>query len=75
MLAARGIHDPATMPFTEPWNRRRVTAAGTQYRAILLAVPSRGHARALDIPLAVMADGRPVGVCTVHAEDFPSTAR
>ncbi|TLH80745.1 N-acetyltransferase [Mycolicibacterium cosmeticum] len=71
MLAARGIHDPATMPFTEPWTdveSPRLERNTVQYFWRCRAEVTPEH---WDIPLAVMADGRPVGVCTVHAEDFP----
>ncbi|MDX1871105.1 GNAT family protein [Mycolicibacterium sp. 120266] len=71
VLAARGIHDPATMPFSEPWT----DVASPQLERNTLQYLWRCRAEVTpehwDIPLAVVVDGRAVGVCTVHAEDFP----
>ncbi|MCV7208591.1 GNAT family N-acetyltransferase [Mycolicibacterium canariasense] len=71
VLAARGIHDPATMPFSEPWTdveSPQLERNTLQYFWRCRAEVTPEH---WDIPLAVLAGGRPVGVCTVHAENFP----
>jgi RimJ/RimL family protein N-acetyltransferase len=71
LLAARGIHDPSTMPFSVPWT----DVASPQLERNTLQYFWRCRAEITpqhwDIPFAVIADGRAVGVCTVHAEDFP----
>jgi RimJ/RimL family protein N-acetyltransferase len=71
-LAARGIHDPATMPFSEPWTdvpSPQLERNSLQYFWRCRAEVTPEH---WDLPLAVLAGGRPVGVCTVHAEQFPA---
>lgn len=72
LLAARGIHDPATMPFSEPWTdvaSPQLERNSLQYFWRCRAEVTPEH---WDLPLAVLAGGRPVGVCTVHAEQFPA---
>lgn len=70
VLAAGGIHDPATMPFTESWT----DVASPQLERNTLQYFWRCRAEITpehwDIPFAVIAGGRAVGVCTVHADDF-----
>lgn len=71
LLAAQGIHDPATMPFTVPWTDARspeLERNSLQYFWRCRADITAGH---WDLPLAVIVDGAAVGVCTVHAEEFP----
>ena len=72
LLAAQGIHDPATMPFSEPWTdvaSPQLERNSLQYFWRCRAEVTTAH---WDIPLAVISGGRPVGVCTVHAEEFPA---
>ena len=71
-LAAAGIHDPATMPFAVPWTdavspelERNIVKYFQQTRAEV----STEH---WDIPMAVMIDGDPVGMCAVTADGFPA---
>lgn len=70
VLAARGIHDPATMPFSEPWT----DVASPQLERNTLQYFWRCRAEVTpehwDIPFAVIAGDRAVGVCTVHADNF-----
>ncbi|MGH9185858.1 MAG: GNAT family N-acetyltransferase [Acidimicrobiales bacterium] len=70
-LAARGIHDPATMPFSEPWTdepsphlERNSCRFFWRTRADL--TPDDWH-----LPLAVLVDGQPVGVQGIMAKSFP----
>lgn len=72
LLAAQGIHDPATMPFSEPWTDApspQLERNSLQYYWRCRAEITTAH---WDIPLAVISGGRAVGVCTVHAEEFPA---
>lgn len=71
LLAARGIHDPATMPFSEPWTD--VTSPQLERNTLQYFWRCRAEVTPehWDIPLAAVVDGRAVGVCTVHAKDFP----
>ncbi|MBB3750012.1 RimJ/RimL family protein N-acetyltransferase [Mycolicibacterium sp. BK634] len=70
-LAAKGIHDPATMPFSEPWTdvpSPQLERNSLQYywRNRAEASPARWN-----LDLAVLVDDAVVGMCSVHAEDFP----
>ncbi len=71
MLAARGIHDPATMPFSEPWTdvpSPQLERNSLQYywRNRAETSPQRWN-----LDLAVLVDETVVGMCSVHAEQFP----
>ncbi|BAJ26092.1 MULTISPECIES: GNAT family protein [Kitasatospora] len=69
-LAAAGVVVPGTRPFRSEW---AYAAPAERARAVL-----RAHWRALaqwspedwNLPLAVFADGRPVGVQSVRAKEF-----
>jgi RimJ/RimL family protein N-acetyltransferase len=70
-LAAEGIHDPATMPFSMPWTRvespeleRRTLQHHWSQRASL----SRDSWR---LPFAVCADGDVLGIQAIEAQHFP----
>ncbi|TLH50330.1 GNAT family N-acetyltransferase [Mycolicibacterium aubagnense] len=71
-LAAEGIHDPATMPFAVPWTDAvppELERNTVKYFQQTRAEVSTEH---WDIPMAVMIDGKPVGVCAVTADGFPA---
>ncbi len=71
-LAAEGIHDPATMPFAVPWTDAVSPALErntVQYFQQTRAEVSTEH---WDVPMAVIAGGDTVGVCTVTADGFPA---
>jgi RimJ/RimL family protein N-acetyltransferase len=71
-LAARGIHDPATMPFTVPWTDAvspELERNTVQYFRQTRAEVSTEH---WDVPMAVIVGGDAVGVCTVTADGFPA---
>lgn len=72
-LAAAGIHDPATQPFSEPWTD--VPSPQLEQNTLRYFWKCRAETTVAhwDICLAVIADGTPVGVCTVHADDFPTS--
>ncbi|MCX8555063.1 GNAT family protein [Mycolicibacterium mucogenicum] len=72
-LAAKGIHDPATMPFTVPWTDAvspDLERNTVQYFRQTRAEVSTEH---WDVPMAVIVGGDAVGVCTVTANGFPAS--
>lgn len=71
-LAADGIHDPGTMPFSVPWTDAvspELERNTVQYFQQTRAEVSTEH---WDIPMAVIVDETAVGVCTVSADGFPA---
>jgi predicted RNase H-like nuclease/RimJ/RimL family protein N-acetyltransferase len=71
-LAARGVHDPSTMPFTTPWTDASspvLERSSLQFFWKTRAewVPERWHC-----VMAVEAGGQLVGVQDVMATDFPT---
>ncbi|MDZ7883098.1 MAG: GNAT family protein [Mycobacterium sp.] len=72
-LAAQGIHDPATMPFAEPWTD--VPAPELQRNAIRYYWRCRAETYCDHWDLnfaAVDHGGQVVGMCTLHADRFPA---
>lgn len=72
-LAAEGIHDPDTMPFSVPWTRAESPALE---RAVLqFAWSRRAHLapESWALPLLVSEDGQAVGIQDVSAEQFSVT--
>ncbi|GAB3072761.1 GNAT family N-acetyltransferase [Phycicoccus sp. Root101] len=69
-LAGRGVHRPGERPFLTPWTEG---SAGERADAVL-----RGHWERLAswtpqswrLGMAVLLDGRPVGMVTLRADDF-----
>lgn len=69
-LAAEGIHDPATMPFNEPWTRvesPELERRGLQHHWMVRATLSRDDWR---LPLAVCVDGEVLGIQAIGAKQF-----
>jgi RimJ/RimL family protein N-acetyltransferase len=69
-LAAEGIHDPAAMPFNEPWTRAE---SPDLERGLLQHAWGRRSALTADnwsLPFVVCDDGDPVGVQDVSATHF-----
>jgi RimJ/RimL family protein N-acetyltransferase len=69
-LAARGVHDPAVMPFSFPWTDLppgELERGSLQYHWRNRAEWST-HAWTCDF--VVMVDGGPVGSQSLHAKDF-----
>lgn len=73
-LAAQGIHDCATMPFSEPWTDAtppELQRNTMRYHWQCRAETTPQH---WSINLAVYEqDGRLIGQCSIDAEDFPIT--
>ena len=70
-MAAAGIHDPDTMPFYVPWTDR---PPGEFERGFLQYHWGRRANWAVDdwsLELAVMLDGRPVGMQAMAAQSYP----
>lgn len=73
VLAARGVHDPDAMPFQVPWTR------GTPEQVERSVLAYHWHSRAglsaerWALELAVLHEGRPVGIQALAAEDFAIT--
>ena len=74
-LAAKGIHDPATMPFTEPWTD--VPSPELERNSLQYYWRNRAETAVprWNLDLAVLVDGSVVGMCSVHAEQFPHNRR
>jgi RimJ/RimL family protein N-acetyltransferase len=69
-LAAEGIHDPATMPFTVPWTRAEspeLERSALQHHWRMRASLSN---EAWSLPFAVAHDGEIVGVQGIEARHF-----
>ncbi|KDE98814.1 hypothetical protein Y900_007595 [Mycolicibacterium aromaticivorans JS19b1 = JCM 16368] len=74
-LAAKGIHDPATMPFSEPWTD--VPSLELERNSLRYYWRNRAETsvQRWNLDLAVVVDGSVVGMCSIHAEDFPGNRR
>ncbi|MET0702815.1 MAG: GNAT family N-acetyltransferase [Mycobacterium sp.] len=73
-LAAQGIHDPATMPFSEPWTD--VEPPELQRNSLRYFWRCRSETSSERWHLNLGArdqDDRLIGVCSVDATDFPTT--
>ncbi|GAB3216708.1 GNAT family N-acetyltransferase [Mycolicibacterium hippocampi] len=71
-LAAEGIHDPATMPFSEPWTD--VAPPQLQWNALRYFWRCRAETTVSNwhLDFAVHAQGDVVGVCSIDGKQFPS---
>lgn len=73
-LAAQGIHDPGTMPFSEPWTD--VPPPDQQRNSMRYFWNCRANTTIERWNLVLAAehrDGTLLGVCTLSAEGFPTT--
>jgi RimJ/RimL family protein N-acetyltransferase len=72
-LAARGIHDPVTMPFAEPWTD--VESPELEYNTMRYYWRSRAETSNAhwDLNMTVWRGQTVVGMCSVTADDFPMT--
>ena len=73
-LAAHGIHDPGTMPFSEPWTD--VAPPEQQRNTVRYFWRCRAETTVEGWNLVLAArdrDGTILGVCTLGAEHFPTT--
>ena len=73
-VAARGVHDPAVMPFTIPWTD--LPSPQMEQEAMRFYAKTRADLRpdSWNLQFAVIADGDVVGMCDLGAKDF-STLR
>ena len=73
-VAAAGVHDPATMPFSIPWTD--LPSPQMQREAMRFYWQTRASVRpeSWNLQFAVVIDGQVVGACDVGAEHF-STLR
>lgn len=72
LLAAEGVHDPATMPFSTPWTD--VPSPELERNTLRFYWRNRadttvGH---WDLNLAVVVGGVAVGMCSIEADAFPN---
>ena len=72
-IAAQGIHDPDTMPFSIPWTRFEPPYLQLQGMQYFWRMRADTTAEAWDLPLAVPEDGRLVGVQNLTAKSFAVT--
>ncbi|SDB92692.1 Protein N-acetyltransferase, RimJ/RimL family [Sanguibacter gelidistatuariae] len=69
-LAAAGVHSPDAMPFTFPWTRGTPQEVARSVLAYQWGVRSRLSPQDWTLELAVVRDGRVLGVQSVMAKDF-----
>ena len=69
-LAGRGIHDPAAMPFAQPWTRGSATEVARNILSYQWSVRSRVGPEALTLELGVLVDGQPVGIQSVAGQHW-----
>lgn len=69
-VAARGVHDPAVMPFSIPWTD--LPSPQLEREALRFYWRTRADVRpeAWNLQFAVVVDGEVVGACDVMAADF-----
>ena len=72
LLAAEGVHDPATMPFSTPWTD--VPSPELERNTLRFYWRNRADTTVehLDLNLAVVVDGVAVGMCSIEADAFPT---
>ncbi|GAB7066717.1 GNAT family N-acetyltransferase [Mycobacterium hodleri] len=73
-LAAQGIHDPGTMPFSDPWTD--VPPPDQQRNSVRYFWNCRANTTIERWTLILAAqhrDGTLLGVCTLNADHFPTT--
>jgi RimJ/RimL family protein N-acetyltransferase len=73
-LATQGIHDPATMPFTEPWTDAPVPELQRNSVRYYWRCRAETCPEHWDLNFAALdRRGRVVGMCTLHANRFPTS--
>ena len=72
LLAARGIHDPGTMPFSTPWTD--VPSPELERNTMRFYWRNRVETTVehWDLNLAAVVDGIVVGMCSIEADAFPA---
>jgi RimJ/RimL family protein N-acetyltransferase len=71
-VAARGVHDPAVMPFSIPWTD--LPSPQMEQEAMRFYARTRADTRptSWNLQFAVIVDDQVVGACDVMAADFPA---
>lgn len=69
-VAARGVHDPATMPFTIPWTDLPSPRMEQEAMRFYWRTRASVHPAAWNLQFAVLVDDRVVGMCDLSSEDF-----
>ena len=72
LLAANGVHDPATMPFSTPWTD--VPSPELERNTLRFYWRNRAETTVdhWDLNFAVVIDGTAVGMCSIEADEFPT---
>lgn len=71
-LAAHGVHDPATMPFSTPWTDVKPPCLQRNTLRYFWLNRAETTVQHWDLNLAVIVDGNVVGVSSLAADEFPS---
>lgn len=74
-VAARGVHDPAEMPFVVPWTDRPPAVRARSVFQHNLGAYARWTPQDWHLPLVVVHEGAVVGVQDMEAKDFGITRR
>ena len=69
-VAEAGVHDPARMPFTFPWTDTEPSLFALQFAQYHWGTRSRWSPEKWELNLAVLEDGRPVGVQGFATSDY-----
>jgi RimJ/RimL family protein N-acetyltransferase len=69
-VAARGVHDPATMPFLVPWTDQPSPQMEQEAMRFYWRTRSSVRPEAWNLQFGVLVDDAVVGMCDVGAENF-----
>jgi len=69
-LAARGVHDPATMPFSRPWTDVESPELERNTLRFYWRARAETCVEYWDIQLAAIVDEKVIGMCSIEARDF-----
>lgn len=72
-LAAEGLHDPGSMPFTVPWTKQSPNAVAQSVITHHWGRLGQWTPQAWTLPLTVFRDGTVVGLQSISAKDFAVT--
>ncbi|WP_051065521.1 GNAT family N-acetyltransferase [Nocardiopsis potens] len=68
--AARGVHEPGSMPFAFPWTDCPPAERGRRVMAHFWKLLGEWDPQRWRLPLVVFAGGAPIGIQEIAAEDF-----
>ena len=71
-VAARGVHDPAVMPFSVPWTDLPSPQMGQEAMRFYARNRAETRPASWNLQFAVVVDGSVVGACDLMARDFPT---